>query len=192
MCLVVLSVVAANHKKIYILFKKKKVKGKKNVVTSKAKYCAAKLEARCDWCACRIETSASILQTLKHLGFVDLTSFDKIKSRTTLIYLQHYIFPFRQALHKSSESLSGGFVTDVFSTSNLTAWLFQATSNLIAVGTSHGLALIFGKLKIKFRVFCILMILKKPQRSKKAQPELELQGGFLLMYSFVLNVIFLQ
>lgn len=47
-------------------------------------------------------------------------------------------------------SLSGGFVTDISSTFNLSAQLFQAASNLIAVGTSHGLALIFGKLKIKF------------------------------------------
>lgn len=51
--------------------------------------------------------------------------------------------------------------TSVF---NLSARLFQAASNLIAVGTSHGLALVFGKLKILqvdfFPLLFILMILK--------------------------------
>lgn len=37
------------------------------------------------------------------------------------------------------------------------------------------------------------MILKKPQAKKqKTQAELELQGGFLLVCSFMLNMIFFQ
>lgn len=52
---------------------------------------------------------------------------------------------------------------DVSSAFNLPVWFFQAASNLIAVGTSHGLALIFGKLKIKFGVFLHFNDLKKMQ-----------------------------
>lgn len=107
------------------------------------------------------------------------------RKQNNISYLQCYIFPFRQALHESSESLSGGFVTDVFPTSNLTAWLFQATSNLIAVGTSHGLALIFGKLKIKFRVFCILMILKKRQAKKQKNPGWIRTAGWISSSIFI-------